>query len=78
MRKILLCLSLIFLMIPIYAHDIWDVFNEKINVSEYINEYKELKPVQQFEKLKQDCKKVALEYTMGIYDLVYYELNCAI
>lgn len=73
MRKILLCLSLIFLMIPIYAHDIWDVFNEKINVSEYINEYKELKPIQQFEKFKQDCKKVALEYTMGIYDLVYYE-----
>ena len=73
MRKILLCLSLVFMMIPVSAHDIWDVFDEKISISEYIDEYSELKPVQQFEKFRNDCKEVAIEYTMGIYDLVYYE-----
>lgn len=60
-------------MFAVSAHDIWDVFNEIININEYIDEYKELKPVQQFEKFRNDCKEVAIEYTMGIYDLVYYE-----
>ena len=73
MRKILLCLLLILLMMPLSAHDIWDAFNDKITIAEYIDEYKELKQVQQFKKFKQDCKKVAMEYTCGIYDLVYYE-----
>lgn len=73
MRKILLCLLLILLMMPLSAHDIWDAFNDKITIAEYIDEYKELKQVQQFEKFKQDCKKVAMEYTYGIYDFVYYE-----
>ena len=63
MRKILLCLLLILLMMPLSAHDIWDAFNDKITIAEYIDEYKELKQVQQFEKFKQDCKKVAMEYT---------------
>lgn len=73
MRKIILCLLLILLMMPLSAHDIWDAFNDKITIAEYIDEYKELKQVQQFKKFKQDCKKVAMEYTCGIYDLVYYE-----
>lgn len=73
MRKILLFLSLIFLMFPVSAHDIWDAFDDKISISEYIDEYSELKPVQQFEKFKQDCKDVAIELTSNVYNLVYYE-----
>lgn len=73
MRKFLLCLSLVFLMIPVSAHDIWDAFEGKISITEYIEEYKELKQVQQFEKFKQDCKEVAIELTCNAYNLVYYE-----
>ena len=51
MRKILLCLLLILLMMPLSAHDIWDAFNDKITIAEYIDEYKELKQVQEMKEI---------------------------
>lgn len=72
LRKLVLTIFLL-LVYPAFANDIFDVYEDKIDINEYLAEYNDLKPVQQFEKFRLDCEMVAELFTKGIFYCVYDE-----
>ena len=74
MKRGLFAIFASFFFASLYANDVYDVLNKKTDISSYIEEYKELKPVKQFEKFRKDCEMVAEDFTVrGAYYVVYEE-----
>lgn len=73
LHKFLMILYILLFITPLSANDVLDVYTGNIELNKYIEEYNELKPVKQFEKFKDDCKKVGKIFTRGVYNLVYDE-----